>query len=290
LFGQETLTKTLLQQKQPSIKQGLLVAKKQVLTTIIISALLFSGVAGLEIVRIARANPIGNVPVPYIGISYPPYLPNRYENTTVNLQIYANMFIDSPPLNSISYRLDGGPRVHIDNFTVKNTKNYFGIDKFDYKSYKANTTLENLSEGNHTIIAYAGDMSTSRTFTVNSHFAVTEINVLSPTNQTYANTVPLVFTVNGEIKEAHYYMYRGYDAVFEGSFSGNTTLDNLSTGSYVMHIYVTTEKGEATTSTFFNVLNNNYSVDSRIYAMFMIPVIMVGVGLGLLLLFKKRKH
>ena len=76
--------------------------KRDVLAVAVFFALLFSGVAEMEPVRIARANPIGNIPVPHIGISYPPYLPNSYENSTVNLQIYVNMFVDSPPLNSIS--------------------------------------------------------------------------------------------------------------------------------------------------------------------------------------------
>ena len=268
--------------------------KRKALALTILLSLLVSVVAGIEPVKIARANPIGNIPVPYIGISYPPQSIMKYVNSTVELEIYVNLFIDSPELKRISYSLDGGPVVDIEDVTVKNTKNYFGIDKFDYKSYKTNTTLENLSEGNHTIVAYAGDMSTSRTFTANSHYVVTEIKVLSPTNQTYSNTVPLVFTVNGEIEEAHYYMYRGYDAVFEGSFSGNTTLENLSAGVYVMHLYVTTEKGQGTASTSFSISppsisRSNYLPDSPPVAVYVIAVIMVGIGLGLLFYLIKRK-
>lgn len=263
--------------------------KKTALAITILLVLSLSEVAGIKIVRIARADPFFNIPVPHIGISWPPHQSfMKYVNSTVELKIYVNMFLDSPQLKRISYSLDGGPVVDIDNFTVKNTKNYFG-DKSEYTSYEANATLENLAEGNHTITAYAGSMSTSRTFTVNSHYVLTEIKVLSPTNQTYLNTVPLVFTVNVALKEAHYSIYRSleYDAFFKGSCSGNTTLDNLSQGSYVMYIYVTTEDGQAMASTSFYVLNDNYS---RLYAMFMIAAIMVGAGFGLLLYFKKRKR
>lgn len=167
-------------------------------------------------------------------------------------------------------------------------KNYFCIDKFYYTSYKANTTLEDLAEGNHTIVAYAGDMSTSITFTVNSHYVVTAINVLSPTNQTYSSSVPLVFTVNGEIEESHYYMYRGYDrgynAVFEGSFSGNTTLDNLSAGNYVMHLYVTTEKGQDVASTCFSISpfaisRSSYLEEPSLLAVSIMAIIVIGLGL-----------
>lgn len=269
--------------------------KRKALALTIFLALLFSVVAGIAPVKVVRANPIGNIPVPHIGISYPPYPPNRYENSTVNLQIYVNMFIDSPQLNSISYSLDGGPVVHIENFKVSIVTDFGPEKRFSkVKFYEANTTLEDLSEGNHTIVAYAGDMSTSRSFTVDSHYVVTEIKVLSPTNQTYSSTVPLVFTVNGEIEEAHYYMYRGYDAVFEGSFSGNTTLENLSAGGYVLHLYVTTEKGQGTASTSFSILppsvsRSDYLPDSPPVVVYIIAVIMVGIGLGLLSYFIKRK-
>jgi hypothetical protein len=253
-------------------------------------------VTGIEPVKIARANPIGNIPVPYIGISLPP--PQsimKYVNSTVELEIYVNMFIDSPELKRISYSLDGGPVIHIENFKVSIVTDFGPEKRFSkVKFYEANTTLEDLSEGNHTIVVYAGDMSTSRSFTVNSHYVLTEINVLSPTNQTYSDTVPLVFTVNGEIEEAHYYMYRGYDAVFEDSFSGNTTLENLSPGVYVLHLYVTTEKGQATTSTNFSISpsstsRSNYLPDSPPVAAYILAVIMVGIGLGVLVYLIKRK-
>ena len=268
--------------------------KREVLVLSLFFALLVSVIDGIEIIKVARANPIGNIPVPHIGISYPPYPPNRYENSTVNLQIYVNMFPDSPQLNRISYSLDGGPMVYIENFKVSIVTDFGSEKRFSkVKFYEANATLEDLSEGNHTIVAYAGDMSTSRTFTVNSHQVVTEINVLSPTNQTYSNSVPLLFTVNGEIEEAHYYLYRGkYDAVFEGSFSGNTTLD-LSIGKYEMYLYVTTEHGQSTASTYFSVLpsstsKSNYLEDPPLLTVSIMAFIVIGVGVGLLIYFRKR--
>ena len=262
---------------------------KRALAPSVVFVLLLSVVAGIDLVNLGRADPILSVPLPHIGISYPPTQSIRkYVNSTVELEIYVNLFIDSPQLKRISYSLDGGPVVDIEPFTI-NSVTYFGI----YKSYKANTTLENLSEGNHTIVAYAGGMSTSRTFTVNSHYWITVINVLSPTNQTYSGPVPLVFTVNGKIEEAHYYLYRGnYDAVFEGSFSGNTTLD-LSIGKYEMHLYVTTEHGQATASTYFSVWSSstsesNYFAYPPLLAVSIMAIVVIGAGIGLLLYMKKR--
>ena len=139
--------------------------------------------------------------------------------------------------------------------------NDFGPDLQDFTAYSVEAKLENLSEGNHTVTAYASDMSISRIFTVNSHYQVTIIKIFSPVNQTYSKTVPLVFAVNGEVKEAHYYMYRTflwrrYEAVYEKHFDGNITLDNLYDGNYIMHLYVTTELGEAVTTAYFTVSNS----------------------------------
>jgi hypothetical protein len=122
--------------------------------------------------------------------------------------------------------------------------------------YTAKFKLENLSEGNHTIEAYADGLSVSRSFKVNSYYHPTILKILSPTNQTYSGGVPLVFTVNMPITGAFYYMYRGYDAVYEQHFNGNITIDNLTAGDYILHLYVTTENGNEPASTSFSVSNN----------------------------------
>jgi hypothetical protein len=57
LFSQETLTKTLLLWKQHSIKQGLPVKKKALLTITFISVLLSSAIAGIQLVNLGKANP-----------------------------------------------------------------------------------------------------------------------------------------------------------------------------------------------------------------------------------------
>jgi hypothetical protein len=61
------LIKTLLQQKQPSISKGLPVRKKLLLTAVFISIILFSAVAGTQVVKKARAETI-IVPDDYASI------------------------------------------------------------------------------------------------------------------------------------------------------------------------------------------------------------------------------
>ena len=131
------------------------------------------------------------VTVPDIVISSPlPQSISKYVNSSVKLEIYVRMDINSPRLTSIYYSLDEEPFVFLKNLTISTVYD-FGIDKIDFTVYTARVDLENLSEGNHTVTAYASPfLYTSRDFTVNSFVPVVE--VVSPINQTYSEDVPLV--------------------------------------------------------------------------------------------------
>jgi hypothetical protein len=66
LFGQETLTKTLLQQKPPNIKQGrrdLVLLKRTALAIALILALLVSAIAVVLSTKVATANPFIYLPI-----------------------------------------------------------------------------------------------------------------------------------------------------------------------------------------------------------------------------------
>ena len=192
------------------------------------------------------------------------------------------MFIESPTLNSISYSLDGEASVNLEDLKVTNSYDY-GPDKIDFKTYKANIILKDLSEGNHTLVAYANDMSDSRNFTVNSYYHVTALNVLSPNSQIYSKTVPLTFTFNGEIENAHYYLYKGRELVSEKAVSGNMTLDNLSDGSYDLYLFVTTEYGQDSKVIHFYVIGIPIIVGATVLLAF-------SIAIGSLVYFKKFKR
>ena len=127
----------------------------------------------------------------------------NYHNSSVNLRISVTYvkegLTETPKVSFISYSLDGQPLVYLRNLTKTN---YLSQYSEDITLYGASTNLENLSEGNHTIQAYANDMSTSITFVVDSHYVVPVIKILSPTNQAYNGTVPLMFAVNTNFTEA----------------------------------------------------------------------------------------
>ncbi len=206
--------------------------------------------------NVAIANPIAVPSVPDIQISYPLSSIGGYVNSTVEFEVYVNLFVDSPAPSNISYSLDGAPSVIFEALEVT-TYYDSGPDKIDFKTYKVNIVLRDLSEGNHTLVAYASHMSSSRSFTVNSHYQVEVFRVLSPTWGAYAEAVPLVFSINGDLLNAHYYLYSGRESILDRPFSGNTTLGDLPVGSYDMYLFVTTGYGQTSARIPFSVVDKS---------------------------------
>ena len=245
--------------------------KKATLVLILVFTLFSSLTLGVQLINLAKANPISipSVSVPAIQISYPLNSIGGYVNSTVEFAIYVNMFIESPTINSISYSLDEELLVNLENLKVTNFYDY-SPDKIDFKKYKANIILKDLSEGTHTLVAFASDMSASTSFTVNSYYHVTALNVLSPNSQIYSKTVPLTFAFNGEIENAHYYLYKGHESISEKALNGNMTLDNLSDGSYDLYLYVTTEYGQDSKAVHFYVIGIPIIVGATVLVVFSI--------------------
>jgi hypothetical protein len=239
-----------------------------------------------SIVPFVIAQPTIDAYAPKIDFIYPPYPPNRYENSTVEVVIHVRMLEGSPKPSNFSFSLDGNPLVNLENNTTTE-KSYWA--PYVITLFIAKINLENLSEGNHTINAYADGLSTSRSFKVNSHYHPTVVKILSPTNQTYSSRVPLVFTVNMPIKGSYYYMYRGYDAVFENHFNGNITIENLLDGNYVLHLYVTTENGDEPASTYFSV-KNNFTKDIFPYVVGITALVILSIASIVIVYFKKYKQ
>ena len=256
--------------------------KKTTVTLIIVFTLCILLALGVQSIHLAKANPISIPLVPTIQIGYPLTSISGYVNSTVEFEIYVNLFVESPALNSISYSLDGEASVILEDLKVTSFYDY-GPGKIDFKTYKVNIIVKDLSEGNHTLVAYASDMSTSRNFTVNSYYHVTALNVLSPTSQIFSKMVPLTFTFNGEIENAHYYLYKGHESVSEKSLSGNMTLDNLSDGSYDLYLFVTTEYGQDSKAVHFYVIGTPIIVGAIVLLVF-------SIAIGLLVYFKKLKR
>ena len=108
-------------------------------------------------IDLADANPFDlpvDTSIRIHSTSYIPYQDKQYENSTATLNIGVILFSDH--LDSICYSLDGQPLIYTSDFAVKEYTDY-GRDKQNFFQFTATAKLENLSEGSHTITAYAND-------------------------------------------------------------------------------------------------------------------------------------
>jgi hypothetical protein len=262
--------------------------KKLMLALVVALACLLFAV-GIQNVGVANANPIREYYVPGIWIGYPSSI-GGYVNSTVEFEVYVYMPVDSATIASISYSVDGQPNVTVTNLNVKNIDGYvFSIkDITIFKQYTGHIRLENLSEGSHTLVAYANGMSDSQSFIVNSHYVIAELTVLSPVSQVYWEPIPLTFNINCEISNAHYYIQQDRKLISENTLYGNTTLENLPEGNYELLLFVTTEHGQTSEKIPFTVSNSNPLENLPIIASATI-LVTFGVVAGLVFIKKRKK-
>jgi hypothetical protein len=257
-----------------------------IITTLLASLLIGSSIQ----LGVGEGFVFPEIAIPAMKIISPPYPPNRYENSTVNFEVNVYLFYDSPKVNSIAYSVDGEPLQYIRNLTSRSPSN-FGPGRVGY-TVIGKSVLENLSEGNHTVKAYANGLYTSRDFTVNSSYQVTSIKILSPINQTYTGEVPLIFAVNGDIEYAYYYLYDADEPSYlppeRNPLTGNTSLTSLSDGKYEILMRVGTEKGRAEVVTNFSVKNN--SLDNQFMVMGIGTIVIVLIGLFVFKKYYKRSN
>jgi hypothetical protein len=269
------------------------------LFTAILAMFAISILMVIQAVEVVNANPY-NFSVPSMKIISPPDPPNRYENSTVSLEVEVYMLDESPRIQSMYYSLDGGPSVYLGFKTLRNSSY---LPEKSGNVVGAKVDLENLSEGNHSVIAYSVDgngrvMSTSRTFNVDSNYQVTVIEILSPKNITYStNEVPLVFTMNGEFKSANYGFLppspmRGNKTAFP--IAGNTTLIGLSDGFYRILLYASAEeKGASMNYLEFTInstqANNAPTLDIQTNSILLASLVTVVVTSVSLVYFRRRK-
>jgi hypothetical protein len=273
---------------------------KRILALTIVLTLMISFLSSILLTELANANPM-TFQVPSMKIITPPDPPNRYENNTVSLEVEIYMLNESPRLQSVYYSLDGGPFVYFDFTTLRNSS--YWPDKGGYV-VGAKVDIENLSEGSHKVVAYSVDsngkeMTTSRTFKVDSHYEVTIVEILSPKNITYpTNEIPLIFTINGEVKNASYYFLppspmRGN--ITGVPITGNTTLTGLPDGFYKILLYsFADEKGATMTNLEFTInstqANNSLTLDTQTSIIVTASIAIVVFAIVSMVYFKKHKR
>jgi hypothetical protein len=264
-----------------------------------ISAFLMSMVTGLQIINMAKANPIEieYKTSPIISL-HSPMNNDTFSVNTVLLNLTATKpdnwlihggYAAQQILWGINYQLDG-------NFSDTVIVNSDLSSPLDYS-----VNLTNLTDGVHSLKVYAHASGwiiqisclTEYAVPINSssntvYFTVDTtspwITILSLENQTYyTSNVPLNFTVN-EVNSQISYSLDGLDNV---TISGNTTLTELPNGDHNITVYATDQCGNTGASeTIYFTIIEPFPTMLAVASVAMIAV----VGVGLLVYFKKRKR
>ncbi|MBN1244060.1 hypothetical protein JXA31_00530 [Candidatus Bathyarchaeota archaeon] len=313
LFSQESLTKTLLQQKKPDIKQGLPVEKKTLLTIAFISALLTSSVAGILFVGMGRANmywhqsvsegvtspPDGTVP-PTVAIFSPKndtvYSLNNF-SLNFNISI-AQSYAGFPNIARIYYR----PSWQSSNVEVKPKKaNNYSINITDVPEGTHLVSVHAVQEGRvytreevrqhrkapDSLVHYYKTFKITGSSRIKFTIDVTppKVSILSIQKKTYnTSDTQLDIAVNETSVSKLSYVLDGQENV---TIVENTTLSGLSNGVHNVTVYAWDAAGYVGVSetVFFNI-----EVPFPTAIIVASTVSITVIGLGLLVYFKKRKH
>jgi len=235
------------------MEQGLAVEKKRRLTPIVISALLFSAVAGTQFFNFSVANPYEAYTYtasPIISIHSP-----VDTETFCSNNVPLNFTITKPDEWLISWSAVGDPQVfknklvHLD--IILDGKGYRSIEVNSCLSspFSYSENLTNLADGIHTLEIHTycdgwdleghGLWERYLPYETSSdliNFAVETFSLLSPENKTYnTSNIPLDFTVGESVSQIAFSL-DGKDNV---TVSGNTTIAGLPNGNHKIIVYAT---------------------------------------------------
>jgi len=293
------------------------VEKKTLITAIIISTLLFSALAGTQLVTVGMANPYHDIWI-CEGETYPDSSTEAPEISVLspeNDKVYAtdtislNLKVKVGDSNTAASRFLSEIYCKADWLSTK-----FSIynGSTSQTEFFETINLGGVPDGNHTLLIYAvesGRYITHRgpegsglnaisyayyylSFNITAaalvRFTVDatppEITVLQIENKTFANSeVPLNFTVNESVSRISYVL----DGQDNSTFFGNTTLTCLDNGEHNLTVYACDDAGNigASETVTFTVAEPKPFPTTMVIA----PIASVAViGAGLLVYFKNR--
>jgi hypothetical protein len=291
------LTKTLLQQKQPSIKQIKrdLVLMKTTLALALILALLFSALAGAKLIDSAKANfvfPPSNPRITMVSPTNTTYNTNNL-SLQVTFETYHTGYEGGPDYDTsrlFTYTLDGK---NPENITITNASvvRIPGSNVF----FEGSMRLPELTEGLHNLTVrvvfdypppgwdepYSLHTVSVSTVYFRIDIVPQHISILAPENKTYMLIVPLQFSIDEPASWIGYSL----DGQANVTVTGNTNLLGLSVGQHTLTFYANDASGNpaASEKVTFTV------ADPVPIVLFVASCLAVGV-VGALFHFKKRKH
>jgi hypothetical protein len=274
--------------------------KRTALALTLISALLFSAVAGTQFVNLTEANPVyyfGVNPVyNKISIQSPKEKTYNTSDVPLNFTVKTNSYLSYIPF---CYDLDDGKvslkvdRVNVTGQeSIRNANPYasaeYGTLYYTELTLEGNAVLSDLSDGCHNVTVYSGShdfVSNKVSFYIDT--SAPKIVILSLDNKKYNSTdVSLNFSVG----EAVSWMGYSLDEQADVTVDGNTTLKGLSSGEHNITVYATDEAGNvgASETIYFSAAVPEPFPTTLVIAASGASVAVIGIGL--LVYFKKRKR
>jgi hypothetical protein len=277
----------------------LLVAMRWAATAILLTVFLTAPLAQFGAVEANPGIP-GLFDDPTIDIDSPHMYPGDiYQETSIPIEVRVSPFQTGRNFVDMYYSLDDGPNITLSMFTIEDSTALFGEG-----------TLDNLTDGNYTVKAFSTDTqgntisSRPRTFQVNTTIRFSPF-LLSPTNTTY-NIKEIPFTYS--LDEPKYVVYNSIDKYSPYRIKGNTTLPELSEDQHTITaiaydlngVIYSKQKAFFTIDTSYTPTsspeptstpsNEPQPVDQQVILGVAVTAVVVLIGLGVLIYFKKRKH
>jgi hypothetical protein len=279
--------------------------KKKALVVIVVSALLTSAVAEIELVGLAWANPLGlfSFTAPPDILFYSPLNKTYTGNVLLNFTVipskdWVNGVYYHPEicqeLKSVDYHIDGSLQGSI--AANSNLTHPF--------RYSANLT--DLQEGSHCLIVETistgveggymfgdpGHIVPADSAKVTVYFSIADdgfpprVSLLSAENKTYSTSnITLAYSINDQVVNALYSLDRQESV----SLSGNTTLTDLPEGSHDITVYAYDRAGNKVSETVhFTISMPEPFPTTLIIGSVIVVAVVAAVCLGLLVYLKKR--
>jgi len=229
---------------------------------------------------------------PTITIEYPKtYREEIYQTSNVPVKVDVatyELVTGKKAVVNMYYSLDGGHIVLLSFSRIK-----------DSTSYSGTGTLDNLTDGYHTLNVFSTDtqgevLSDSQQFLVNTTFRYPTI-LLSPMNTTYySKDIPLTYTIDSP-KYVFYQLDDSQDW-WKEPLEGNTTLLGLSEGQHTIKIRASDENG------VYSKQTANFTIDTinptpaptptvpEFSPWIILTLFTTATALTLLAYFKRHKH
>ena len=152
-------------------------------------------------------------PLPFIEILSPIPAPDLHSTASIPLQVRVNIPTDEADITLIRYSLDGAANLTLTDLTKEAGRYYWTNTEGVFvkgNAFSAEATLDNLAEGNHTLIVYSHaadstEMAKTREFTVDFNYVPPQLpstsspamTIVSPLPVTYENSsIPVNFGAN----------------------------------------------------------------------------------------------